>query len=149
MAAFAVFVAQCGKPSIQERAAAMDARERAEAHQFNVDRAAKAAAEAAALAARDRDRVGPSAVDAWVMAKHFVTNSLKSPSTADFGSLLDGTYQSGDDCCHVLSGGAWRCSGWVDAQNSFGAKTRANFTIDMKPSGTGWVVTNGPDLTER
>ena len=92
----------------------------------------------------------PAAVDAWVMAQEFVKKKLKAPGTADFGHVLDGSLQRSEDCCKAVGDGSWTCRGWVDAQNEFGAKLRADFTITLKPDGPDhWLATRGPTLTER
>jgi hypothetical protein len=94
-------------------------------------------------------RTGPSSVDAWVSAQEFVRRSLKSPSTADFGSLF-GEHQDSRECCHELSSGDWLCRGWVDAQNAFGAKARADFSVTMRSTGNGsWTLTEEPIIENR
>lgn len=74
-------------------------------------------------------------IDAWIMAKDFVTDNLKSPSTADFGGAFSGEYQSPEDNVVDLGGGKFRASGWVDAQNSFGATIRSNWTCTVEYQG--------------
>lgn len=68
----------------------------------------------------------PTEIDAWVMTKELVRRNLKSPSTADFGSLFR-DYQDPKAACVALGGREWRCSGWVDSQNGFGAMMRTEF----------------------
>jgi hypothetical protein len=58
----------------------------------------------------------------------FVKEKLKAPSTADFG----GQSVSGN------GSGPWKVTGWVDAQNSFGAKIRTGWTCDIRLDGTTW-----------
>lgn len=94
---------------------------------------------------------------AWIAAREAVTRSLKSPSTADFGGLLFGE-QSSDQCGAKPWGvdyrpetSIWRCTGWVDAQNSFGATVRNDWVVSMRlnPATSEWTVTEGPTLTSR
>ena len=76
------------------------------------------------------------------MAQQFVEERLKSPSTAEWGSIWDGTYQDPDDCVTDLGGGKYRVRGWVDAQNSFGAKVRTDFVLTMQTDdgGKSWKL---------
>lgn len=55
-----------------------------------------------------------------------VKSMLKSPSTADFPSRISGAYVI------TRNDGENKVSSYVDAQNSFGAKTRTNFTCTVK-----------------
>jgi hypothetical protein len=79
----------------------------------------------------EHDKIG-----AWVMAKQFVVQRLKAPSTADFGSVF-GDYQDPEACATYLGDAKYRCVGWVDAQNSFGAKLRNPFTVEVEYTGSG------------
>lgn len=92
----------------------------------------------------------PDAIDAWVMAKTFVKRGLKSPATADFGSAL-GEHQRSSDACSLGDAGGWRCAGWVDSQNSFGATLRNRWELTMVyvggPEGT-WRLTSGPTFSD-
>ena len=91
----------------------------------------------------------PDQTDAWVMAKQFVKDALKSPGTADFGSPFK-DYQ--DPKTHVteLGGGKFQVTGWVDAQNGFGATVRNNFTVTVQNTGgDNWRTIEGPSLSER
>ena len=56
-------------------------------------------------------------IAAWTMAEDFIKQKLKSPSSADFGSVF-GDYQSPETCVTDLGNGKYHCVGWVDAQNS-------------------------------
>jgi len=89
------------------------------------------------------------AVGAWVYAQVFVKRTLKSPGSADFGGVFS-EYQNPNNRCAQLGDKSWRCTGWVDAQNAFGAKLRADWamTLRMRPGG-GWAAVDGPTLTER
>jgi ankyrin repeat protein len=68
---------------------------------------------------------------AWVMAKSFVKEGLRSPSTASFGRVFSGDYQTAEDCVKYLGDGQYRATGWVDAENAFGAKVRTDFICDL------------------
>jgi len=96
-------------------------------------------------------KAGPDAIQAWVMSKEFVKRNLKSPGSADFGGVFSGDYQDPKERCSKAADGAWKCAGWVDSQNSFGAKLRANFTVTVKPDADGdsWTLVEGPTLAER
>ena len=59
-------------------------------------------------------------------AEAFVEKYLKSPSTAKFPNYTQYTYD--------LSGSTWTVSGYVDAENSFGATTRQYFIVSFTVS---------------
>jgi hypothetical protein len=82
----------------------------------------------------DYDHPGGDKIGAWVMAETFVKRGLKSPGTADFGGLF-GEFQNSDDHVINLGDGRYRVHGWVDAQNSFGAKLRNYFTCEVEDKG--------------
>lgn len=67
------------------------------------------------------DTYGHDEFDAEVIAEKKVKEKLKSPSTAKFCSHEEYTIS--------VSGNTWTVSGYVDAQNSFGATLRNTFTI--------------------
>ena len=67
--------------------------------------------------------------DAYWMAKQFVTDSLKCPTTATFPSS-DASGVTVD-----YSGGQWNVVGYVDAQNSFGAMIRSTYVVSMEYKG--------------
>ena len=71
---------------------------------------------------------GPSEVDAYGMAQHFVKDYLKAPGTARFPTM------GWDSGISVISLGLneWNVRAWVDAENSFGALIRNNFTCTLK-----------------
>ncbi len=77
-------------------------------------------------------------IEAWVMAEEFVRRNLKSPDTADFGSAFK-DYQDPEKCVVSTGPGSFRVTGWVDAQNSFGAKLRNRFTCSLRRSGDTWT----------
>lgn len=62
--------------------------------------------------------------DAQVACKTFVERQLKAPSTAKFSGLS-----------HSGSGPRWTVTGAVDAENSFGATVRSNWTCTVRISG--------------
>ena len=65
--------------------------------------------------------------EARLSCEDLIKNQLKSPSTASFAPRNEWTFTE-------VSGG-YRASGWVDAQNDFGATVRNSFTC---------TVTEGP-----
>src|SRR4030042_1131474 len=64
---------------------------------------------------------GPDKSGAFVMSQDFVKKQLKAPSTADFPWYDDSFVTD-------LGGGRYIVSAYVDAQNSFGAQIRSNYT---------------------
>ncbi len=75
--------------------------------------------------------------EAWHYATVYVRNSLKSPSSADFCS-------SSEASVAPVGLGQYRVRGWVDAQNSFGAKLRSDFSCVVYKDASGeW---HGEDL---
>ena len=60
--------------------------------------------------------------EAFTCAKAIVKSSLKSPSTAKFCRITDATITH-------LGNGEYKVTGWVEAQNSFGATLRQNFVV--------------------
>lgn len=68
-----------------------------------------------------KDSYGHDQFDAIVIAERKVKEQLKAPSTAKFCKTTDYTVS--------VSGNTWTVKGYVDAQNSFGASLRNNFTI--------------------
>lgn len=66
----------------------------------------------------------PDSMDAYVMAKKFVEQSLKAPSTAEFASFSESKIQP-------IGGDNWEVSSFVDSQNGFGAMIRTHFVITM------------------
>lgn len=63
------------------------------------------------------------------MAQEFIKDTLKSPSSAEFSDSSETRvrYDSADDSYYV--------SGWVDAQNSFGAKLRSRYVCTVRNTG--------------
>jgi hypothetical protein len=82
----------------------------------------------------DSSSSGPTKIEAFVMSQSFVEKMLKAPSTADFCSYSDATVTD-------LGDGRFRVSAYVDAQNSFGAKIRTNYTSVLKTTdGNRWML---------
>lgn len=69
--------------------------------------------------------------NAKVCAVKAVEDSLKSPSTADFCSYNDMTATN-------LGGDKWKVTGYVDAQNSFEATLRENWTVTLTLTDSGF-----------
>lgn len=67
------------------------------------------------------DSYGHDEFDANVIAERIVSSELKSPSTAKFCKE--------SECTISVDNKTWTVSGWVDAQNSFGATLRSNYTV--------------------
>ncbi len=74
----------------------------------------------------------PDKASVVVIAEKAVKEKLKSPSTAEFSPMSETTA--------TKSGDTWTVSGWVDAQNSFGATMRNNYTVVIKFSGNSYEV---------
>lgn len=67
-------------------------------------------------------------VDAYVMSEEFIKKQLKAPATADFPGGSDGRVKYlGDSVFYIDS--------YVDAQNSFGANLRSNYSGKIKYKG--------------
>lgn len=87
---------------------------------------------------------------AWTMAKQFVTDRLKSPSTANFGGFFSGDYQSSDDCVKKVGPDTYVATGWVDSQNGFGATVRTNFIVKLRDDKNGkWTLLGDPVFLSR
>lgn len=72
-------------------------------------------------------------VDAYVMSQEFIKKQLKAPATADFPLGSDGHVKyMGDSVFYIES--------YVDAQNSFGANLRNNYSGTIKFKGNdNWI----------
>lgn len=68
--------------------------------------------------------------EAWACAQNIVEGNLKSPSTAKFCKITEATI--------THSGDKYTVKGWVDAQNSFGATVRQNFTVTYTATAKGY-----------
>lgn len=85
------------------------------------------------IAERSSSKSSPSEAaerDAKIYARLIVEDQLKVPSTADFClySEMDATN---------LEGNRWEITGYVDAENSFGAKLRQNWTVTLTLTSSG------------
>jgi len=65
-------------------------------------------------------------VKAWVIAESQIERSLKAPSTADFQSYNE------SNVIYQYNKGTYMVSIYVDAENSFGAKIREYFNVEVK-----------------
>ena len=63
-------------------------------------------------------------MDAWVCAQDIVEANLKSPSSAKFCKYPDATITYCGDADYMVVG-------WVDAENSYGAKIRTSFIVTL------------------
>jgi hypothetical protein len=72
---------------------------------------------------------GDDSVSAWNVAKTFVADDLKSPTTAQF---------PGYDASFVTKTGdrEYRVSSWVDSQNGFGAMVRSDWSCVVHFTGS-------------
>lgn len=68
-----------------------------------------------------KDSYGNDVYAAFTVVKKMVKDKLKSPSTAKFCDITEATFS--------CSGKSWTVTGWVDAQNGFGATIRSTFTV--------------------
>lgn len=67
---------------------------------------------------------------AWAVAEREVKDRLKAPSKAKF------PFSYGSDGVNISkSGDTYTVKAWVDAENSYGAKLRSNFTVQFTRSG--------------
>lgn len=65
---------------------------------------------------------------AWIFAKNAVKEKLKAPSTAKF-PWYDDSYVT------VLDDGRYLVKAYLDAENSYGAKIRSNFSVKIRITG--------------
>lgn len=65
---------------------------------------------------------------AITMCEKFVSQKLKSPSTAEFCSSTDYKILNNPK----TTAGLWSLEGWVDSQNGFGAIIRTKFQIHLQ-----------------
>jgi hypothetical protein len=76
------------------------------------------------------------AVGAWVVCQQFLEDQLKAPATAEYPSGYSQYTTS-------LGGGKFRVDAYVDAQNSFGALIRTDFTCSVSYTGNdNWHLDN-------
>ncbi|PIR85230.1 hypothetical protein COU15_02415 [Candidatus Kaiserbacteria bacterium CG10_big_fil_rev_8_21_14_0_10_45_20] len=74
---------------------------------------------------------GVSDSQTHIMAQNYVKQVLKSPSTADF-SMFDYRYVD-------LGDGRHKVTSYVDAQNSFGAEVRSDYSVILSYNGGDWA----------
>lgn len=85
-------------------------------------------------------------IAAWTMAQGFIEERLKSPGTADWGSLSQNPLEQ----VTQISNDTYKVHGWVDSQNSFGAMSRINFTLTIKNvHGDKWELVGEPLMVQR
>lgn len=78
-------------------------------------------------------------IDARVYAKIYVEQRLKSPSTAKFQDTVDFAVAPAKDKKGKPLKDVWEVSGYVDAQNSFGAMLRHNWYVKLVKQGDKWI----------
>lgn len=81
-------------------------------------------------AVTDRDTL----VDVWYVATQFVEDKLKSPKSAEFPRYNDSSVEI------KSAGNSYKVTGYVDADNSFGAKVRVPFIVVMEKSGDNYKL---------
>lgn len=74
--------------------------------------------------------ISENATMAYIMAKDFIKDRLKSPSTAKFASYSD----SKTNVTYNKNEGYYTVTVWVDSQNSFGAMLRKTFQAKVRPT---------------
>ncbi len=73
--------------------------------------------------------------DAFYMCREFVRDRLKSPKSADFGTLSEGKVK--------ISNNHYFVSSYVDSENSFGANIRTQFICELSNlGGDQWKLVN-------
>lgn len=72
----------------------------------------------------DKDNFGHNKYDAITIAEKEVKAKLKSPSTAKFSFSSETSV--------TRNGNTWRVTGWVDAQNGFGATLRNSYAVKIE-----------------
>ena len=73
--------------------------------------------------------------ESWICAKKIVKDSLKSPSSAKFCSMSEATITHEGN-------GKYSVSGWVEAQNSYGAVLRQTFIVTYTATANGYKNAN-------
>ena len=101
----------------------------------------------------NRERIAAaknSKIEAWVVAQEFIKDYLKSPGTADWGSLWGGDHQNPETCVTNMGFDTYQVRGWVDSQNSFGATVRTDFLLMVKYKGNeNWGLLKTPIMAQR
>ncbi len=91
----------------------------------------------------------PDVIEAWTVAQDFVKDRLKSPTTADFGSVFK-EYQDPRKQVTPLVDNTFKVVGGVDSQNAFGATIRTRFSLKIKYMGNmNWRLVEDPILIQR
>ncbi|MGY1652864.1 hypothetical protein [Geodermatophilus sp. SYSU D01119] len=90
-----------------------------------------------AAATGDGEDEAPTSEGAYYACEHFVGLVLKAPSTADF---------TGYDAARITDDGGDRYTvrGQVDAENSFGAMLRSDYSCTVRHTDEGWVAVGVP-----
>jgi hypothetical protein len=70
---------------------------------------------------------------ARAMCEGFVEKQLRAPSTAGFSGVLDTTVAPSGPS-------AYRVSGYVDAENGFGAQIRTDYVCEVREDGDTWTL---------
>jgi hypothetical protein len=78
----------------------------------------------------DKTPSAPTDFDAYIYSKKFVERQLKAPSTAKFCDYDEASVSTAD--------GSFVVTGWVDAQNSFGAMIRNGYVCKLHKAGDTW-----------
>lgn len=102
---------------------------------------AKAAKNIGTTVSSDREVDTYEKILAWNITKEFVTQSLKAPTTAKWGSIFS-DHQDPTKCVRYLGGNRFKSRGWVDAQNSFGAVVRTQFDCTVQHQANSWTLVN-------
>lgn len=85
---------------------------------------------AAIVGSKEPKKPGSQTYEAQVMAEKFIKGRLRAPGTAEFG---------GERVAH-LGGEKYLVTGYVDAQNAFGAKLRNQWICTVEQTGeTQWT----------
>lgn len=79
-------------------------------------------------------------IDARTYAKLYVEKSLKAPSTAKWQNVMDFAVAPLKDREGKTIKDIWEVSGYVDAQNSFGAMIRTQWYVKLKKIGNSWTL---------
>jgi hypothetical protein len=74
-------------------------------------------------------------IAAFVMAQEFVSRQLKAPGSAEYPWFSDPLVSVAN-----LGGCRFVVSGYVDAENSFGAKLRSRFVVELGRQGNNWTA---------
>jgi hypothetical protein len=72
-----------------------------------------------------------NSIEAGIMCEDFVKDRLKSPSTAEFASII------ANGVTVVKDGKQYHMRSWVDSQNGFGAMLRTRFSCTVADQGAG------------